>query len=69
MPYDLPDVLQVTADGPVRIVRLNRPHEMNAFDDDLHHGFASLWAQVERDDEVTQTFVGVTKGRTANTSR
>ena len=52
MVYDLPDVLDVTADGPVRIVRLNRPDAMNAFDDDLHHGFASLWAQVERDDEV-----------------
>lgn len=52
MPYDLPDVLQVTADGPVRIVRLNRPHEMNAFDDDLHHGLAALWAHVERDNEV-----------------
>ena len=25
---------------------------MNAFDDDLHHGFASLWAQVERDTDV-----------------
>jgi DNA-binding transcriptional LysR family regulator len=29
---------------------------------------ALVWA-VERDDEVTQAFVGVTKGRTANTSR
>ena len=52
MPYDLPDVLEVTADGPVRIIRLNRPEQMNAFDDDLHHGFASLWAQVERDTDV-----------------
>jgi enoyl-CoA hydratase/carnithine racemase len=50
--YDLPDVLEVTADGPVRIVRLNRPDQLNAFDDALHHGFASLWAQVERDSEA-----------------
>jgi hypothetical protein len=29
---------------------------------------ALVW-RVERDDEVTQAFVGVTKGRTANSSR
>jgi hypothetical protein len=29
---------------------------------------ALVW-KVERDDEVTQAFVGVAKGRTANTSR
>jgi enoyl-CoA hydratase/carnithine racemase len=50
--YDLPAVIDVVADGPVRIVRLNRPDQLNAFDDALHHGFASLWAQVERDAEA-----------------
>jgi enoyl-CoA hydratase/carnithine racemase len=50
--YDLPEVLEVTADGPVRVVRLNRPDQLNAFDDALHHGLASLWAQVERDSEA-----------------
>ena len=29
---------------------------------------ALVW-RIERDDEVTQTFVGVTKGRTARSSR
>jgi enoyl-CoA hydratase/carnithine racemase len=52
MDYELPDVLQVTIDGPVRIIRLNRPDQLNSFDDDLHHGLASLWAQVEQDDEA-----------------
>ena len=28
MTYDLPDALTVDADGPVRIVRLNRPDEL-----------------------------------------
>ena len=28
--YDLPDVIQVDADGPIRIVRLNRPDDLNA---------------------------------------
>ena len=51
-PYDLPDEVEVVADGPVRIVRLNRPDQMNAFDDALHHGFASVWAHVERDNEA-----------------
>ena len=49
MDYALPEVLQVTFDGPVRIVRLNRPDQLNAFDEDLHAGFASLWLQIEGD--------------------
>jgi enoyl-CoA hydratase len=33
------DAVIVEKDGPVRILTLNRPDSMNAFDDDLHHGF------------------------------
>ena len=34
--YDLPDVITVEADGPVRIVRLNRPDQLNATNHELH---------------------------------
>ena len=36
MVYGLPDVLQVRADGPVRIITLNNPEMMNAMIDPLH---------------------------------
>jgi enoyl-CoA hydratase len=49
MVYDVTDVLAVEADGPVRVVTLNRPDQLNAFDDELHEQFARLWAQVESD--------------------
>jgi enoyl-CoA hydratase/carnithine racemase len=52
MVYDLTDVLKVEADGPVRIVTLNRPEHMNAFDEELHEQFARMWAFVEGDTEV-----------------
>ncbi len=50
--YNLSGVLCVEADGPVRIVTLNRPDHLNAFDDELHSEFARLWQLVERDDEA-----------------
>jgi len=33
------DAVVVEKDGPVRILTLNRPDAMNAFDEDLHQGF------------------------------
>ena len=33
--YDLPDVVRVESDGPVRIVRLSRPEQLNAINDEL----------------------------------
>ncbi len=30
------DAVLVEADGPVRILTMNRPDALNAFDDDLH---------------------------------
>jgi enoyl-CoA hydratase/carnithine racemase len=47
--YDLPDVLQVEADGPVRIIRLNRPDELNATNHELHSGLAALFPQLDAD--------------------
>ena len=42
--YDLPDEVLVEADGPIRIVRLNRPDELNATNHVLHKGLADLLA-------------------------
>jgi len=50
--YDLPDELQVTADGPVRIVTLNRPDELNATNHVLHAGLASLFPQLHADEDA-----------------
>jgi len=49
MTYDLPDELQVEADGPLRIVRLNRPDRLNATNHELHAGLAALFPQLDAD--------------------
>lgn len=52
MTYDLPPELVVEADGAVRIVRLNRPDDLNATNHDLHEAIAHLWPQVDADPDV-----------------
>ena len=52
MKYDLPDVIQVEADGPVRIVRLSRPEQLNAINDELHLGLTLLFPQLTADTEA-----------------
>ena len=47
--YDVPDEIEVAADGPIRIVRLNRPDDLNAVNHDLHEGIADLWPQISLD--------------------
>ena len=47
--YDMPDEIQVEADGPLRIITLNRPDALNAVNDDLHAGLARLWPRLSRD--------------------
>jgi enoyl-CoA hydratase/carnithine racemase len=49
MKYELPNVITVEADGPVRIVRLNRPEQLNAINDELHLGLTQLFPQVSAD--------------------
>jgi len=49
MKYDLPDVIRVDADGPLRIVRLNRPEQLNAINDELHLGLTRLFPQLTAD--------------------
>lgn len=52
MKYDLPDEVLVESDGPVRIVTLNRPDNLNATNHVLHSGLASVWPQLDEDDEA-----------------
>lgn len=47
--YDLPDSVQVSEDGPVRVVRLNRPEDLNATNHELHEGLAALFPQLDDD--------------------
>jgi enoyl-CoA hydratase/carnithine racemase len=50
--YDLPDVIQVEADGPVRFVRLDRPDQLNAANHVLHSGLAALFPQLDADPDA-----------------
>jgi enoyl-CoA hydratase len=47
--YDMPDEIDVQADGPLRIITLNRPDALNAVNHDLHVGLARLWPQLSAD--------------------
>lgn len=47
--YDMPDEVEVQSDGPLRIITLNRPDELNAVNDDLHCGLARLWSRLSED--------------------
>jgi enoyl-CoA hydratase len=47
--YDLPPEIDVEADGAVRIVRLNRPEQLNATNHELHRGLAELFPQLDAD--------------------
>jgi enoyl-CoA hydratase/carnithine racemase len=45
-------VLLVERDGPIAVVTLNRPDQLNSFDDHLHHAFAEFWLEVEHDLDI-----------------
>ncbi len=47
--YDLPDEIEVRADGPLRIITLNRPQALNAVNDALHTALAMLWPRLSED--------------------
>jgi enoyl-CoA hydratase/carnithine racemase len=49
MEYDLPDVIEVEADGPVRIVTLTRPEQLNAVNDELHRSLARVFPLLSAD--------------------
>ncbi|HKJ25102.1 MAG TPA: enoyl-CoA hydratase/isomerase family protein [Myxococcota bacterium] len=49
MKYDLPDAVRVETDGPVRIVRLSRPDQLNAVNEDLHLALTRVFPQLTAD--------------------
>ncbi len=52
MTYSLPAELDVEVDGPVRIIRLNRPEQLNATNHALHAGLAQLFPQLDADHDA-----------------
>jgi enoyl-CoA hydratase len=52
MIYDVPPSLELSHDGTILIVRLNRPEQLNATNRELHKGLAELWPQIDADLEV-----------------
>jgi enoyl-CoA hydratase len=47
--HDLPDAIRVDADGPVRIVRLSRPEQLNAVNDELHLALTRVFPMLSAD--------------------
>jgi enoyl-CoA hydratase len=50
--YSLPREILVEIDGPVRVVTLNRPEQLNATNHQLHQGLAELWPQLDADQDA-----------------
>jgi len=50
--YDITPEIQIESDGPVRIIRLNRPEQLNATNHGLHKGLAELFPQIDADDDA-----------------
>jgi enoyl-CoA hydratase len=48
----LPDEIQVSADGPIRRVTLNRPEQLNASNAVLHRGVSEVWGELALDAEA-----------------
>ncbi|HYB80360.1 MAG TPA: enoyl-CoA hydratase/isomerase family protein [Mycobacterium sp.] len=47
--YDMPNEIDVRAEGALRIITLNRPDALNAVNDNLHVGLAQLWPRLSDD--------------------
>jgi enoyl-CoA hydratase len=60
--YDLPDVLRVDVDGPIRIITLNRPDELNAINRELDGALAKVFSMVS-DDQSARVAVVTGAGR------
>ena len=52
MDYPLPRAVRVETDGPVRIVRLARPEQLNAVNDELHLGLTRVFPLLSADPDA-----------------
>ena len=52
MDYPLPQAVRVESDGPVRIVRLARPEQLNAVNDELHLGLTRVFPLLSADPDA-----------------
>jgi enoyl-CoA hydratase len=52
MKYELPEELTVSAEGPVRVVTINRPDALNAVNQPLHWALANVWRQLSADPDA-----------------
>ena len=52
MDYPLPQAVRVETDGPVRIVRLARPDQLNAVNDELHLGLTRVFPLLSADPDA-----------------
>src|SRR5260370_31322570 len=60
--YDLPPELVVTGRGPIRLIELNRPQQLNAASEELHTALAGVWDHIAADGDARA--VGLTgRGR------
>jgi enoyl-CoA hydratase/carnithine racemase len=50
---DLPEEIQIRAEGAVRIVTLNRPEVLNATNEALHRGLSRVWRKLAEDREAS----------------
>jgi enoyl-CoA hydratase len=50
--YNLPKELTVEVDGPIRIVVINRPDQLNAVNQPLHWALANVWRQLAADHDA-----------------
>ncbi|TDD86062.1 enoyl-CoA hydratase/isomerase family protein [Actinomadura darangshiensis] len=48
----MPPEIEVTADGPIRVVTLNRPESLNATNHVLHEGLGALFPRLDADDDA-----------------
>src|ERR1700683_1798994 len=58
----MPTEIDVRADGPLRIITLNRPDSLNSVNDDLHSGLARIWQRLS-DDRTARAAVITGAGR------
>ena len=58
----MPEEIDVRAEGPLRIITLNRPDALNAVNDNLHNGLARLWQRLS-DDRKARAAVLTGSGR------